>query len=146
MLRLGVILALTATMMLTTTLPKADPADQSVMVLFEADIVPGKSDDVSALVHRMVAFNQADEPETLIYKAFLSEDSKRLTFMETYSDTGGMLFHDERFMSTFADQLFELTKNPRLCIYGPVSPIYKRFAEEAGFKIEYANLISGFSR
>ena len=67
---------------------------------------------------RMVAFNEPDEPETLVYRAFISEDGKRITFMETYSNTEAMLFHDERFTQNFADDLFRLTTNHRLATYG----------------------------
>ena len=61
------------------------PADNTVMVLFEADITEGALSEVRELMARMVAFNEPDEPETLVYRAFISEGGKRITFMETYS-------------------------------------------------------------
>ena len=146
MLRQIMQIALAAAIIFAATYLKADPVDQSVMVLFEAEIIEGKSDDVSALLYRMVAFNQPDEPQTLVYRAYISEDRQRLTFMETYSNTDAMLFHDQRFTDTFADELFAMTRNPRLCVYGPVLDSYKQFAEEAGFTIEYSALVAGFSR
>ena len=78
------------------------------MVLFEADIAEGALSEVRELMARMVAFNEPDEPETLVYQAFISEDNRRITFMETYSNTEAMLFHDERFTQHFADDLFRL--------------------------------------
>ena len=116
------------------------------MVLFEADIAEGALSEVQDLMTRMVAFNEPDEPETLVYRAFISEDGKRITFMETYSDTAAMLFHDERFTQHFADDLFRLTANHRLATYGAVSEQYKAFAAASGFAVEYNDLVSGFSR
>lgn len=122
------------------------PIDNAVMVLFEANIAEGALSEVQELMTRMVAFNEPDEPETLVYRAFISEDGKRITFMETYSDTAAMLFHDERFTQHFADDLFRLTANHRLATYGAVSEQYKAFAAASGFTIEYSDLVSGFSR
>ena len=116
------------------------------MVLFEADIVEGASEAVTQLVKQMVAFNKPDEPNTLVYRAFMSEDGEHLTFMETYSSTEAMLFHDQRFTQHFAEDLFRLTHSYRLAIYGPVSDAYKTFAAENGFVVEYNQQIKGFSR
>ena len=122
------------------------PTDNTVMVLFEADITEGALSEVRELMARMVAFNEPDEPETLVYLAFISEEGKRITFMETYSNTEAMLFHDERFTQHFADDLFRLTTNYRLATYGAVSEQYKAFATASGFTVEYSDLIGGFSR
>ena len=84
-------------LLLSLNVSAEPPIDNAVMVLFEADIAEGALSEVQALMTRMVAFNEPDEPETLVYRAFISEDGKRITFMETYSDTAAMLFHDERF-------------------------------------------------
>ena len=122
------------------------PIDNTVMVLFEADIAEGALSEVRELMARMVALTEPDEPETLVYRAFVSEDGKRITFMETYSNTAAMLFHDESFTQHFADDLFQLTANHRLATYGAVSEQYKAFAAASGFTVEYNDLVSGFSR
>ena len=122
------------------------PVDNTVMVLFEADIAEGALSEVRELLARMVALTEPDEPGTLIYRAFISEDGKRITFMETYSNTAAMLFHDERFTQHFADDLFQLTSNHRLATFGAVSEQYESFAAASGFNVEYNDLVSGFSR
>ena len=57
-----------------------------------------------------------------------------------------MLFHDERFITHFADDIGSLTVGGRLCIYGDVSDAYKAFAAENGLEVEYFTSLSGFQR
>ena len=122
------------------------PNDETGMVLFEADMVQDAVSEVSEQVTRMVVLNELDEPETLAYRAFISEDGKRVTFMETYSNTEAMLFHDKRFTRHFANDPFRLTTNNRFATYGAVSEQHKSFATANGFIVEYGDLVSGFSR
>ena len=117
-----------------------------VLVTFEAPIKPGKQDAVRELVSRMVAFNQQGEPDTVLYRVFMREDRQVLTFIEGYVHSDAMLFHDERFITHFADDIAALTVGGRLCIYGDVSDAYKAFAAENGLEVEYFTGLSGFQR
>ena len=134
------------TMLLSLHLVAEVPTEETVIVLFEADIAEGAVSEVSELVERMSALNELDELETLVYRAFISEDGKRVTFMETYSNTEAMLFHDKRFTRHFANDPFRLTTNNRFATYGAVSEQHKSFATANGFIVEYGDLVSGFSR
>ena len=117
-----------------------------VLVTFEAPIKPGRQDAVRELVSRMVAFNQQGEPDTVLYRAFMREDGQLLTFIEGYAQSDAMLFHDQRFIIHFADDIGSLTVGGRLCIYGGVSDAYKTFAAENGLEVEYFTSLSGFQR
>lgn len=117
-----------------------------VLVTFEAPIKPGQQDAVRELVSRMVAFNQQGEPDTVLYRVFMREDGEVLTFIEGYAQSDGMLFHDKRFITHFADDIAALTVGGRLCIYGDVSDAYKAFAVENGLEVEYFTILSGFHR
>ena len=117
-----------------------------VLVTFEAPIKPGEQDAVSELIARMVEFNEQGEPGTVLYRAFMREDAQVLTFIEGYTQSDAMLFHDKRFITHFADDIAALTLGGRLCIYGEVSDAYRAFAAENGFEVEYFNSLSGFQR
>lgn len=117
-----------------------------VLVTFEAPIKPGEQDAVSELIARMVEFNEQGEPGTVLYRAFMREDAQVLTFIEGYTQSDAMLFHDKRFITHFADDIAALTLGGRLCIYGEVSEAYRAFAAENGFEVEYFNSLSGFQR
>ena len=130
------------TMLLSINLAAQVPTDETAMALFEEDIADGATSEVSELMARMLAFNG---PEMLVYEVFISEDRSRITFMETYSNTEAMLFHDKRFTRHFANDLFRLTINRRLATYGAVSEKYKAFATASGFTLEFSDMVSGFS-
>ncbi len=117
-----------------------------VLVTFEAPIKPGQQGAVRDLVARMVEFNEQGEPDTLLYRVFMREDSQMLTFIEGYTQSDAMLFHDKRFITHFADDIAALTVGGRLCVYGDVSDAYRAFAAENGFEVEYFNSLSGFQR
>ena len=117
-----------------------------VLVTFEAPIKPGQQEAVRELVSRMVAFNHQGEPDTVLYRVFMREDGQVLTFIEGYTQSDAMLFHDKRFITHFADDIAALTVGGRLCIYGDVSDAYKTFAAENGLEVEYFTSLSGFQR
>ena len=117
-----------------------------VLVTFEAPIKPGEQDAVSELVARMVEFNQQGEPDTVLYRVFMRDDGQMLTFIEGYAQSDAMLFHDERFITHFAEDIAALTVGGRLCIYGDVSDTYKAFAADNGLEVEYFSSLSGFQR
>ena len=117
-----------------------------VLVTFEAAIKPGQQGAVRDLVARMVEFNQQGEPDTVLYRVFMRDDGQVLTFIEGYEQSDAMLFHDQRFITRFADDIAALTVGGRLCIYGDVSEAYKAFAAENGLEVEYFTSLSGFQR
>ena len=124
-----------------------DPdASWPVLVTYEAPIREGQQGAVRDLVARMVAFSEADEAETVLYRVFIREDDRVLAFIEAYANSEAMRFHDQRFIQHFADEMGALTQGGRLCIYGEVSDVYKAFAAKNGLKVEYFKSIAGFQR
>ena len=94
----------------------------------------------------MVAFSEADESETVLYRVFIREDERILTFIEAYTDSDAMRVHDQGFIQHFADEMGALTQGGRLCIYGEVSGVYKAFAAENDLEVEYFRSLAGFQR
>ena len=117
-----------------------------LLVTFEAPIREGQQEAVRDLVARMVAFSQADESETVLYRVFIREDERILTFIEAYTNSDAMRVHDQRFIQHFADDMGALTQGGRLCIYGEVSSVYKAFAAENDLEVEYFKSLAGFQR
>tara|TARA_B100001059_G_scaffold101850_1_gene101606 strand:+ start:187 stop:708 length:522 start_codon:yes stop_codon:yes gene_type:complete len=126
--------------------PVTSDGSWPVLVTFEAPIREGQEGAVRNLVARMVDFSQADEAETVLYRVFIREDDRVLTFIEAYANSDAMRFHDQRFIQHFADEMGALTQGGRLCIYGEVSDVYKAFAAENGLEVEYFKSLSGFQR
>lgn len=53
-------------------------ADDTVMVLFEAEITESALSEIRELMARMVTFNEPDEPDTVVYRTFTSETANGL--------------------------------------------------------------------
>ena len=121
-------------------------ASWPVLVTYEAPIREGRQGAVRDLVARMVAFSEADEAETVLYRVFIREDDQVLAFIEAYANSEAMRFHDQRFIQHFADEMGALTQGGRLCVYGEVSGAYKAFAAENWLEVEYFKSLSGFQR
>jgi len=120
---------------------------KQIQVFYELEVLSGKAGELREIARKMVASNEQDEPKTLIYNVYISEDEKLLTFLETWADSSAGLFHAERFATgEFVAQVLERTGAGRLCFYGDVSDEMKSWASENGFEVEYAHRIDGFVR
>ena len=120
---------------------------KQIQVFYELEVLSGKAGELREIARKMVASNEQDEPKTLIYNVYISEDEKLLTFLETWADSSAGLFHAERFATgEFVAQVLERTGAGRLCFYGDVSDEMKSWASENGFEVEYAQRIDGFVR
>ena len=118
---------------------------EQIQITYELNIIPGKAEELRQIAKEMVAFNDNDEPGTLRYNVYINEDETLFTFLETFIDSESCRFHGERFAGgLFVGQVLDRTDGGRLCIFGPVSKDFKKWATESGFEIEYFDFIDGF--
>ena len=61
---------------------------------YELEIADRKTDKLRSSAQQIIAANQAEEPGTLVYNVYISEDEKLLTFWETHAnnDAHAVLF------------------------------------------------------
>ena len=120
---------------------------EQIQVTYELNIIPGKAHDLREIAKAMVALNDAEEPGTVRYNAYMNKEETVFTFLEAFSNSEHLQYHGERFaQGSFVHQIVGRTDGGRLCVLGPVSESFKDWAARAGFEIEYFDLISGFNR
>jgi quinol monooxygenase YgiN len=112
--------------------------------VFEVTLNPGVVDDVTALLREMVDATRSNEPETLSYHTFITEDGARVHFYERYKDSAAALFHVGRFGEHFASRILALSSVTRFEIYGSPSEELKRTTD--GFGAAYFTEVAGFAR
>ena len=118
-----------------------------IQVLYELKVLPGKAGELKEIASKMVSMNASEEPGTLVYNVYMSDDETLFTYLETYSNADTGLFHAKRFAEgNFVGQIVERTDGGRLCFYGPVSDEFKQWASDNGFEPEYFNLVDGYVR
>jgi quinol monooxygenase YgiN len=112
--------------------------------VFEVTLNEGVVDEVRALAREMVDRNRDEEPHTLGYRVFLSEDGARLHFYERYRDSAAAMFHVGRFGENFAGRLLALSRVTRFEIYGTPSDELRSTA--SGFGATFFAQVAGFER
>lgn len=115
-----------------------------VFWVFEITLKPGAVDQFTALAKEMVDTNDADEPDTLDYQAFIAANGARVHFYERFVDSAAVMAHVARFGQNFATRLLELATVTRFEIYGDPSDEVK--ATLAAFNPTYLTPVAGFRR
>ena len=78
--------------------------NNNVILMAEFSIKSGELDNFKALVKEMVEATQANEPDTIIYEIFISEDGKSCQIMERYVDSAAAMTHLGNFGEKFGDR------------------------------------------
>jgi len=112
--------------------------------IFEITLKPGAADGFRALAREMVDANRAEEPDTLHYQAFITEDGARVHWYERFRDPAAILFHVGRFGATYAARLLDMATVTRFDIYG--DPGAEVRAVLADFGPTYLSPVAGFAR
>ncbi len=76
--------------------------NDAVHLLLALNIKEGELDNFKALVKEMVDATQANEPGTLNYEWFLSDDEKTCHLYERYADSAATMTHLASFGQNFA--------------------------------------------
>ena len=120
---------------------------QQLQVLWELNIKPGKADELRSIARDLVAFIKSGEPRTVACNVYINEDESLISFKDTFADGDAFIVHSENFASSsFGEQILERTDGGRLCIYGNPPQTLKDILSEAGYEVEWFNLVDGYFR
>ncbi|WP_025899255.1 putative quinol monooxygenase [Sneathiella glossodoripedis] len=112
--------------------------------IIEADIVPGKLDELKSLMQEMSAATEADEPGALNYEWSLSADETECHIFERYQDSDATMVHMGNFGSKFAKQFMSVLKPKRCRLYGAPDERVQKAMKPLG--AVYLASAAGFSR
>ena len=94
--------------------------NDSVFFIVELEVNRGQTDDLRSVMQEMTNLTQTDEPGTLSYEWFLSDDGQACHIYERYANPEAALIHNK----TFPKELFDRSQafRPiRLTAYGNVT-------------------------
>ena len=86
--------------------------------ILELDIKNGAVAQLRELLAEMVAATEADEPGTLYYEWFISEDETKCHIYERYADAAALMTHLGNFGSKFAGRFMSILQPTRMTVYG----------------------------
>ena len=86
--------------------------------IFELIVNDGHDAALGTLMTEMVDATRADEPGTLDYEWYLSEDGRRLHIYERYADAAATLAHLGNFRERYLTRFFTALTPERMVLYG----------------------------
>jgi quinol monooxygenase YgiN len=117
--------------------------DQVYWVL-NLEVREGKFDELTVLMKEMSDATKANEPGTLNYEWTVSDDRRRVTILERYSDSAAAIVHLGSFMKNFAPRFMACLEPKSLVTHGNASPELRKMLDGMGSK--YMAPFGGFSR
>ncbi len=112
--------------------------------LLALNIKEGELDNFKALVKEMVDATKANEPGTLIYEWFVSDDEKTCHIYERYADSAATMAHLAAFGQNFAERFMAVLESVQLVVYG--NPNDEVRGALAAFGAVHLSQIAGFAR
>ena len=109
----------------------------------ELAIKAGALDEFQKLMAEMVAGTK-EEPRTLCYEWYISEDGGTAHIFEKYADSDAMIAHVNGFMKKWAERFLASVNVTRFTVYGDPSPAARELL--GGFGATYLAPWGGFSR
>ena len=108
--------------MTSATRPPIHDADASsgrhVAWMFELAVREGREAEFRALMAEMAEATQRDEPGTLDYEWYVTDDGRRLHLFERYADAGAAMTHLATFGERYMARFFDVLAPERLTLYG----------------------------
>jgi quinol monooxygenase YgiN len=89
-----------------------------VLVVAENTINVGQVNNLKALVEEMINAIKHDEPGTLNYEWFITEDGTSVHVYERYINSEAYLIHLENFGQKYAERCFTYLTVTNIAIYG----------------------------
>lgn len=114
---------------------------ENVTWLLEVNIKDGELGNFKELMNEMVDATQNNEPGTLNYEWFISEDEQSTQNFERYADSSAAMTHLVAFGERFAERFLSIVEPTRLGVYGNPSDEVRGVL--AGFGAAYMSLIGG---
>ena len=93
---------------------------ESITVLVESEILPGRLDALRDVVDRVIAHCSETEPGMLEYAWFVDEAAGECRVVETYADSDAVLFHFQNY-APFTEGLATCRTMKRLQVLGASS-------------------------
>ena len=125
--------------------PSAIATDgRHVAWMFELAVKPGRERDFRALMAEMAEATDANEPDTLDYEWFVSDDGRRLHLFERYADADAAMTHIRTFGERYMARFFDVLAPERMTIYG--APDDRVRGALAQLTPEVMSRAAGFSR
>jgi len=119
-------------------------SSEHVSWVLEVTVREGRDANLRNLMAEMCTATQRDEPETLDYEWFLSDDGRRLHLYERYANSAAAELHATAFNAHYAGRFFDILQFERIVLYGaPSQAIRDAFAPFGCKVLAQAN---GFSR
>ena len=112
--------------------------------IVEIRIKPGALKSFKTLVGEAVAATKANEPDTLNYEWFISDDETTCHIYERYADSEATLKHLASFGENFAERYSAMTEPVRFVVYGNQSDELRQILDSYG--AEHMGQVGGFAR
>ncbi len=112
--------------------------------VLEIEIKQGELDNFKALMIEMVEATRANEPGTMNYEWFISDDAGSCHIYERYADSAATMIHLESFGQNFAERFMAAVTPTGLVVYG--DPNDEVRAALSAFGPVHMAQIGGFAR
>ena len=112
--------------------------------VIELEIKQGELDNFKALMNEMVEATRANEPGTMNYEWFISDDESSCHLYERYADSAATMTHLGWFGQNFAERFMAAVAPTRLVVYG--DPNDEVRAALSAFGAVHMAQIGGFAR
>ena len=96
----------------------AATSGRHVAWMFELAVREGREADFRALVAEMTEATAREEPGTLDYEWYLSDDGRRLHLFERYANVDAALTHLGTFGERYMARFFDVLAPERMTLYG----------------------------
>jgi quinol monooxygenase YgiN len=104
----------------------------SVFFVVELEVKPGQVDELQSVMEEMAAVTQADEPGTLNYEWFLTDDGSACYIFERYADAEAGVVHSRTFPPELSQRAMAF-RPTRLTAYGSLSEAIRQQRESSQF-------------
>lgn len=94
------------------------PGSAHVSWMFELAIKEGRDADFHTMASEMSAATMQNEPGTLDYEWYVSDDGRNLSLFERYESAEAALIHMGTFGKKFAARFFDILTPKRIIILG----------------------------
>jgi quinol monooxygenase YgiN len=115
-----------------------------VQWLFELSINDGDVQNVRALMEEMSRATEQNEPGTLNYEWFLTDDGTACQIFERFADSAAAMTHLGNFQEKFAERFLALLQPTRLTVHGGPSDDLREAMGALG--AQFLADLGGFSR
>jgi quinol monooxygenase YgiN len=123
----------------------------NVFFIVELEVKPGQIDDLRSVMREMAELTRADEPGTLNYEWFLTDDGSACYIYERYADSAAAVAHSATFPAELG-QRAQAFLPTRLTAYGTMTDEIRekriKPLQEAvpGIRVAFLEPLGGFAR